>query len=87
MSAPNQEEFIYQAMEWCEEQGHTPHKGVALSEQTVKEITNTFLSVTFVLDTMQYMYKGNKELSTELHDLRYKLIDLNHTLQSELLKQ
>tara|TARA_R110000751_G_scaffold20837_3_gene60638 strand:- start:10191 stop:10430 length:240 start_codon:yes stop_codon:yes gene_type:complete len=79
MSAPNQEEFLHQAMEWCEEQGHTTQKGITLTEQTVKEITNTFVSVTFVLDMLSNIQEAN--------DLRYKLINLNHRLQSELLKQ
>jgi len=49
---------------------------VCMNKKTVKEIVNTFVAVTFVLDNISFLKEAN--------DLNRKIIELNQQIQREL---
>ena len=49
---------------------------VSMSRKTVKEIVNTFVAVTFVLDNISFLKEAN--------NLNRKIIELNQEIQREL---
>ena len=59
---------------------------VSMSRKTVKEITNTFVAMTFVLETMQHLITTfhNDSIGKEVNDLKRKMIELNQQIQREL---
>jgi hypothetical protein len=59
---------------------------VSMSRKTVKEITNTFVAMTFVLETMQHLITTfhNDSIGKEVKDINRKIIELNQEIQREL---
>ena len=59
---------------------------VSMSRKTVKEITNTFVAMTFVLETMQHLITTfhNDSIGKEANALKRKMIKLNQQIQREL---
>tara|TARA_R100000458_G_C8181157_1_gene178164 strand:- start:388 stop:585 length:198 start_codon:yes stop_codon:yes gene_type:complete len=59
---------------------------VSMSRKTVKEIVNTFVAMTFVLETMQHLITTfhNDSIGKEVKDINRKIIKLNQEIQREL---
>tara|TARA_R100000655_G_scaffold92526_1_gene133668 strand:+ start:208 stop:405 length:198 start_codon:yes stop_codon:yes gene_type:complete len=59
---------------------------VSMSRKTVKEIVNTFVTMTFVLETMQHLITTfhNDSIGKEVKDINRKIIELNQEIQREL---
>jgi hypothetical protein len=59
---------------------------VSMSRKTVKEITNTFVAMTFVLETMQHLITTfhNDSIGKEVKDINRKIIELNQEIQRKL---
>ena len=59
---------------------------VSMSRKRVIEIRNTFVAMTFVLETMQHLITNfhNDSIGKEANDLKRKMIELNQQIQREL---
>jgi len=60
---------------------------VCMNKKTVKEIVNTFVTMTYILEEMQYLITTfhNESIGEEVKDINRKIIELNQKIQSELI--
>jgi uncharacterized protein with PhoU and TrkA domain len=60
---------------------------VCMNKKTVKEIVNTFVTMTYILESMQYLITTfhNESIGEEVKDINRKMIELNQQIQRELI--